>query len=195
MQEMIYQNKKALKPVQKVLNEAIEALQFQDRITTNDEEISKIMAAINSDSNHREGSLKTAPVGGVIGLGAGLGASFATLYFVGISGFSAVGITSGLATIGGFVGSGMIAGVGLFALPAIILGAGAYAVLNKEDKKQLIVMKQDLLEEAKAQLKDIRASLELATEEQRQEYLNKLGIMLDGIINDLEHDDRLSSNS
>ena len=188
MQEMIYQNKTALKPVQKVLGEVTEALMFQDRTMTSDEDISKIMKAIDAESSDRVAKLRAAPVGGVIGLGAGVGASFATLYFAGISGFSAVGITSGLATIGGVLGGGMLAGVSLFALPAIILGAGAYAVLNKEDKKQLMILKQDLLEEAKIQLKRIKANLELTTEIRRQEYLIKLVIMLEGIISDLAHD-------
>jgi hypothetical protein len=58
-----------------------------------------------------------------------------TLAALGTSGLSAAGISSGLATAGGFVGGGMLAGTAaLAAAPAVatcILGAGTYLVAKK----------------------------------------------------------------
>lgn len=75
--------------------------------------------------------------GALEGLGAALGAtaggagSFAALYLAGTTGLSAIGLTTGLATVGSIVGGGMLAGIGVLAAPVAILGIGGYALAKK----------------------------------------------------------------
>jgi hypothetical protein len=57
--------------------------------------------------------------GTLVGAGGGVLGSMGVLYFAGTVGYSAVGITTGLAAVGGIVGGGMIAGA------AILVGAPA----------------------------------------------------------------------
>jgi hypothetical protein len=75
---------------------------------------------------------RIASVAGATAAGAGGMAAIAT---AGVAGTSAVGITSGLAAIGGIVGGGMVAGtVAVAAAPAVLAGAagfGAYVVSRK----------------------------------------------------------------
>lgn len=69
-------------------------------------------------------------VGGV----AGIGGSVAAISAAGVSGLSAVGITSGLAAIGSTVGGGMVAGVAVTvaapAAAAAAIGYGAYRFIK-----------------------------------------------------------------
>ncbi|MET0604788.1 MAG: lecithin retinol acyltransferase family protein [Baekduia sp.] len=64
-------------------------------------------------------------VASVAGAGAGAVGGIAAISAAGISGLSAVGITSGLAAIGGAVGGGMVAGTVVVAAAPAVLAAGA----------------------------------------------------------------------
>lgn len=79
------------------------------------------------------------------GCGAGLGgaASLGTLYFAGINGLSAVGITSGLAAVGG----GMVLGVGVLALPVLAGGVAGYAVLAQRRRGRLTTALNQAIQE------------------------------------------------
>ena len=61
----------------------------------------------------------------VVGAGAGVVGGVAAISAAGVSGLSAVGITSGLATIGGAVGGGMVAGTAVVVAAPALLAAGA----------------------------------------------------------------------
>ena len=64
--------------------------------------------------------------GGVLGFG-GVTAAVSSL---GIAGLSAAGITSGLSVLGGIVGGGMAAGIGVCAAIPIAVGAVGYALIK-----------------------------------------------------------------
>lgn len=66
----------------------------------------------------------TALGGGVFGFGA---ISSAISAF-GTAGLSAAGISSGLGTIGGFAGGGMVAGVGVLATAPVLAASGAHLI-------------------------------------------------------------------
>jgi len=95
--ELVFQSVESLQQVVNVINEAAAAL------------------------NDKTRTIRESPIlEGLAGaLGAGIGGigSFAALYGLGTVGLSAVGITSGLATIGSVVGGGMVAGVFVMAAP------------------------------------------------------------------------------
>ena len=55
----------------------------------------------------------------------------------GVSGLSAVGITSGLATLGAVIGGGMVAGIFVAGAPMALLGVGGYAFLDLRNKHLL----------------------------------------------------------
>lgn len=69
----------------------------------------------------------------VAGTGATVGASGAVgaVAVAGIPGLSAVGITSGLATIGGIVGGGMAAGLVIATAAPMAVGAAAYGFYKR----------------------------------------------------------------
>jgi hypothetical protein len=73
----------------------------------------------------------------VVGATGGGASSTTALYFAGAKGFSASGITSGLAAIGRLVGGGMTAGVALLAVPVAALAVGAYAVTKQRKSARL----------------------------------------------------------
>ena len=169
--EAIYKNLEALAPVEKVLNEVNQALGDQNRSDSDNEEIKEVLAAA-----------------GGIGTGAGIG--FAGLYFGGMTGLSAAGITSGLAAAGSIIGGGMAAGVAVLAAPAALLGVGAYAFVSQRNKRKLKEKKEMLLQEAMKKQNAIISELRKASDENnaRADYLTKLNILLQSIINDLEGD-------
>ena len=78
-------------------------------------------------------------VASILGSGTGFASSLALLG--GTTGFSAAGITSGLATAGALIGGGMLAGIGVFATPAIILGIGCYKIArDRKNAKYTIAL-------------------------------------------------------
>lgn len=68
---------------------------------------------------------------------AGAAGSLTALYFLGTTGFSAAGITSGLATAGSIVGGGMVAGIGVLAAPIAVLGVAGFAIAKKHKNAKL----------------------------------------------------------
>lgn len=72
-----------------------------------------------------------------LGSSAGAAGSLAALYFLGTTGLSAAGITSGLATAGTVIGGGMVAGIGVLAAPVAILGVVGYALAKKHKNAKL----------------------------------------------------------
>lgn len=81
----------------------------------------------------------TEGVATVLGSGVGAAGSLAALYGLGVTGLSAAGITSGLAAAGSIVGGGMVAGIGVLAVPIALLGVGAYAIAKKMKNAKLAV--------------------------------------------------------
>jgi hypothetical protein len=67
--------------------------------------------------------------GAAVGAGAGTAAAIGAVAAAGVPGLSAVGITSGLAAVGGVVGGGMAAGVAVtVAAPAVAAAAIGYGI-------------------------------------------------------------------
>lgn len=89
-----------------------------------EKDVQDIMKRLNSDA-----PTMTEGLSALLGSGTGAAAgSLAALGALGVSGFSAAGITSGLATAGALVGGGMVAGIGVLAAPVAILGITGYAI-------------------------------------------------------------------
>lgn len=95
--ELVFQSVESLQQVVNVINEAAAALNDKTR-TIRESPITEVLA-------------------GALGAGIGGIGSFAALYGLGTVELSAVGITSGLATIGSVVGGGMAAGVFVMGAP------------------------------------------------------------------------------
>ncbi len=168
--KQIYKNLDALEPIKNTLAETDKALNDKNR-TIKTSEMPEILGAI---------------AGGAVGVGAGL-----TLVSVaGISGFSAVGITSGLAALGTVLGGGMVAGIFVAGAPMAILGVGGYSLLSRRNKKKLKQAKEALLQEAlrghDAIIREINQKINVT--EERTTYLNSLNILLQQVIKDLEAD-------
>lgn len=169
--EVIYKNIEALTPVEKVLNEVDKALGDQNRTDSDNDEIKEVLATAG-------------------GVAAGAGIGFAGLYFGGVTGLSAAGITSGLAAAGGLIGGGMAAGVAVLAAPAVILGIGSYAFVSQRNKRKLKEKKELLLQEAMKKQNAIISELRKSSDDNkaRADYLTKLNTLLQSIIIDLEGD-------
>ena len=73
--------------------------------------------------------------GAAVGSTLGGAASFTALYFGGVTGLSAAGITSGLAAAG--LGAGMVAGIGVLAAPVAIFGIVGYGIAKKRRNAKL----------------------------------------------------------
>jgi hypothetical protein len=161
----------ALKPIEKILDEANKALQDSNR-TTESSDIPEILAA-------------------AAGVGTGGVISFAALFYGGsVTGLSAAGITSGLATAGSLIGGGMVAGIGVLAAPAVALGIGGYAVISRKNRKKLIERKEMLLQQAIRKCDAILADMrkEVNNNRERSDYLQSLITILKSIIKDLQAD-------
>lgn len=169
--EELYKNIDALKPIEKVIEEAGEAIKDSQRTTSDNDEIKEALAAAG-------------------GISAGAGVGFAGLYFGGVTGLSAAGISSGLAAAGGLVGGGMAAGVAVLAAPAAILGIGAYAYVSHRNKNKLREKKELLLQEAMRKQSAIISAIRQETEANREraDYLTKLNTLLQAAIRDLKSD-------
>ncbi|EIM1706455.1 hypothetical protein ACSZNH_08045 [Aeromonas dhakensis] len=169
--EAIYKNLESLAPVVKVLGEVDKALNDKERIDSDSDDIKEVLAAAG-------------------GVGAGAGIGFAGLYFGGMTGLSAAGITSGLAAAGSLVGGGMAAGVAVLAAPAVLLGVGAYALVSQRNKRKLKEKKEMLLQEAMKKQNAIISELRKSSDDNkaRADYLTKLNTLLQSIIIDLEGD-------
>lgn len=103
---------------------------------------------------------------------------------------SAAGITSGLAAAGSVIGGGMVAGLGVLAAPAVVLGIiGAAVGAASEDEKlheAKNLMYQNALKKQTAILKALKE--EADADKERIEYLTSLNTLLEAAIKDLEYD-------
>lgn len=170
-EKQIYQNIGALKPVEILVDEASRAIDDPSRIASDDNGINEALGAA-----------------GGIGIGAGIG--YAGLYYAGITGLSAAGITSGLGAAGGLIGLGMTGGIAVVAAPAVALGLVGYAVVVRYNKQKLLEKKEMLLQEVLRKHDCIIRELDKSTlkDKDRIEYLTKLNILLQGAVHDLKSD-------
>jgi len=111
--------------------------------TTETEELEKIrLKAMDEVKNALQSLENTFPgitegAAALAGSGIGAAASFGALYTLGSTGISATGITSGLAAAGSIVGGGMVAGIGVLAVPVAVLGIGGYALVKHKKNAKL----------------------------------------------------------
>lgn len=169
--DMRFQSQDALNAVQRVIEDADLALHDKSR------------------------KMKDSPIGealaGAVGVGLGAGIGFAGLYLGGsVVGLSAAGITSGLAAAGGLVGGGMVAGIGVLAAPAVILGGIGVGAASHVRNKRLREAKELVYKNAIAKQTAIVKALKEETDadKERIEYLNGLNILLQSAIKDLQYD-------
>ena len=169
--DMRFQSQDALNAVQRVIEDADLALHDKSR------------------------KMKDSPIGealaGAVGVGLGAGIGFAGFYLGGsVVGLSAAGITSGLAAAGGLVGGGMVAGIGVLAAPAVILGGIGVGTASHIRNKRLREAKELVYKNAIAKQTAIVKALKEETDadKERIEYLNGLNILLQSAIKDLQHD-------
>ena len=168
--DMNFQSVEALQPVVNVVNEAANAVNDKKR-TIRESAIPEVLA-------------------GTLGGGIGGVGSFAALYGLGVTGLSAAGITSGLATAGAIVGGGMTAGIFVLAAPIALCAAGGVGIASKLKKKQLKQEKERLYKEALQKHEAIIKALkeEADADKERIEYLQSLNILLRQAIIDLQKD-------
>lgn len=171
MKDPLYKNADSLKPVEKLVAEASAAISEKTRTASDDEDMNAALAAAGGVTS-----------GGAIG--------FAALYYAGVTGLSAAGITSALAAAGGLVGGGMAAGIAVLAAPAVLLGVGAYAWTAQRNKKRLVEKKEMLLQEILRKHNAIIRQLGKASEhsKKRVQYLTRLNTLLQAAIADLKSD-------
>lgn len=169
-EDMKFQSQDALIPVQNVIEEAGKVL--------------------NDPSLRVENSAISGAITGALGAGAGGALGFAGLYFGGTVGLSAVGITTGLAAAGSLVGGGMVAGLGVLAAPAVILGVIGAAIGAASEEQKLREAKElvykNAIEKQTAILKVL--AFEKDADKERIEYLTGLNILLESAIKDLKYD-------
>lgn len=167
----IYKNTDSLKPIEKLIAEADKATSDPARVASDDGDINAALAAA--------GGIST---GGAIG--------FAALYYAGVTGLSAAGITSALAAAGSLIGGGMAAGVAVLAAPAVLLGIGAYAWSAQRNKKRLLEKKEKLLQAVLRKHNAIIAELAKTAKNHRGriDYLTRLNTLLQAAIRDLQAD-------
>lgn len=96
------------------------------------EEVKGIIEKLAKDQPAVLDGLSTA-----IGATTGASVSYIALTMLGVSGLSAVGITSGLAAAGAIIGGGMVAGIGVLAAPVAVLGIGGYAMAKRRRTAKL----------------------------------------------------------
>ncbi|HEU5075213.1 MAG TPA: hypothetical protein VFU02_13580 [Polyangiaceae bacterium] len=168
--DRIYRNLDALRPVRLLLEEAAEGLRDRSR------------------------TIRTSGMPEVLGaaLGAGVGGAvgFGVLYGAGITGLSAAGITSALATAGAIVGGGMAAGVFVLAAPAVGLGVGGFWLVSRRNRQILAEQEEMLYQEATRQRDAViqEMSQTAETNKERLEYLTALNIKLQDVVKNLETD-------
>ncbi|MDY6229024.1 MAG: hypothetical protein SPH93_15440 [Clostridium sp.] len=180
-----FKNSDSLDLVKKLLDEAELSLNDSTRTTADvGGELGKIMDKILKSEAFGIG---VAGAGVVVGGIAGIGLLSA---MGSVAGLSAAGISAGLAAAGALVGGGMVAGIGVLAAPALILGGGAYAVVSKTKQKKLIQEKEMLIQRIMLAHDKIMVRLEKEKNESN-DRLNHLKLTLDmlmGIKKDMESD-------
>lgn len=167
---MNFKNEQDLLRVQKIIEEADVALKDESR-KINDSSMEEILC-------------------GTLSVGTGLGVSFSALYFGGITGLSAAGITSAIAAAGALVGGGMVAGLAVITSPILLSGGIGASIASKIKSKKLREAKELVYKNAIAKQNAIIVALkkERDADKERIDYLNSLVILLTAAIKDLGHD-------
>ena len=166
-----YQSLEALVPVRKVLDEAGTALADRSRtlLSSGVPEVLGTVAGIGAG---------TAAGAVLIGAGAASGTA------------GAAALTSGLAAAGSVIGGGMLAGIGVVAAPAVLLGIGGFVAVSSWNSARLHRERRALLQEAirkhEAVLRQERT--ENTQNRDRADYLHALVVKLEDIIRNLEGD-------
>lgn len=94
------------------------------------------------------------------GGGLGLVGSIAALYGLGTVGLSAVGITTGLAAAGAFLGGGMLAGIIVLGLPVFAFAFAGWAGAAALKKERVRRLQAEVLTRALLEQREVRARLE-----------------------------------
>ena len=106
---------------------------FQRIKTETRQELKKILEELRA---HSTGFVDVAAAGG--GSAVGAAASGGALYYAGsVVGFSAPGLSSGLAGLGALVGGGMLAGIGVVTVPVAIGGIVGHTIAKKRRSARL----------------------------------------------------------
>ncbi|MCZ6156442.1 hypothetical protein O6B72_06410 [Campylobacter ureolyticus] len=135
---------------------------------------------------HSDAPTMTEGVSALLGSGIGAAGSWATLGTIGVAGYSASGITSGLAAAGSVVGGGMVAGVAVLAAPVAALGVIGYAIAKKRKNakiavavataiKKLYSIQERLMQNAeyfKEELVSIKAMLDIIETNAKKDKIN-----------------------
>lgn len=169
-QQLAYSNLSSLVTVRRVLEDAAKALDDKSR-TIVTSEIQEVL-------------------GGVAGGAAGVGVGVGLVYSLGVTGLSAAGMTSGLATLGAVVGGGMAAGVFVAGAPMAVLGFIGYRAVAVRNRNKLIQEKEALYQAAvqkhDAIIRELAKKVNISVD--RCDYLNKLNVLLTQIIDNLKGD-------
>ena len=171
--ETNYETLAALKPLRKLIVEAGVAINDKKR-TLLQRDIPELLGAVGGAG---AGAVAGA---GILSAGAASGA------------VGAAALTSGLSTAGAIVGGGMLAGIGVVATPAVILGAAGVWAVGRRNKNKLFEAKEALLQEAlrkrDALLHELHATNSANTE--RVDYLTSLVAQLSAAVVNLQADMR-----
>ena len=168
--DMNFQSIESMQSVVNVVNEASAALNDKKRVI-------------------RESAIPEV-LGGALGAGIGGVGSFAALYGLGVVGFSAPGITSGLAAAGSVIGCGMVGGIFVLAAPVAGLAAVGVGVASYLKNKQLLQEKERLYKEVLSKHEAIIKAMKTEADagKERMDYLQSLNILLQRAIKDLQAD-------
>ncbi len=115
-----------------------------------EEEIKEVDQLIEQESN---ATIKAAIQETAVAMGAGgvgIAGGGVALYFAGVVGFSAAGITSGLAAIGAIVGGGMLAGAAVLAAAPFVLAGGGYLATRYYRQRKFNKARDELRQHAVA---------------------------------------------
>ena len=165
--DYIFHDLKSLEWVVHIINEVARALNDKTRITAKGSIPDSLFKAL--------------------GAATGSAGSLAALYGLGTTGFSAAGITSGLAAAG--LGAGMLGGIVVLAIPAVILSNLGASLAPDLNDKILRDEKNRLYEEASKQYEAlIKAIKEEDATKERKEYLQSLSVLIAQAIRDLKRD-------
>ena len=168
-------------------------MKFQsiEELKTVENVIAEADSALNDKSKRISDSPIQEALAGAVGTGVGAGIGFASLYLGGtVTGISAAGIISGLAAAGSLIGGGMVAGVGVLAAPAVVLGSLGVGLASHYKNKKLKEVKEIVYKNALAKQQAILNALknESNADKERIEYLTSLNTLLQAAINDLRYD-------
>jgi hypothetical protein len=166
-----YETMAALKPIQKLVSEAGTALNDKAR-TLMDSDIPELLGAA-----------------GGVGVGAAAGVGILTMGSAsGAAGAAA--LTSGLATAGSLIGGGMLAGIGVVAAPAVVLGAAGVWAVGRHNRNKLFEAKESLLQEALRKRDALLTELHATNfaNRERVAYLSSLVTQLTAAVENLQSD-------